>query len=152
MARSPVRGDGQLLRNLERIQRSASAREIDEAIRLALEPLRNETRNRAPRASLKRGVVTRKVRQNSRTNREFWVSFRRGIAMRIAHLIEFGTAPHSLAKGASRRKNYLQDVPPFHPGTRPFPFMRPAYDATHEEVFATAGERLWALIIRSLGQ
>lgn len=126
-------------------------RAIDSIMVASLAPMQEEAIRRAPRSTLKRGIVTRKVKNLSRFTKEFWVSFKRGNAMRIAHLIEFGTAPHSLAKGASRRKNYLQDRPPFHPGTRPHPFFRPAYEATKDEVFLKAGEGLWDFLIGQIG-
>lgn len=144
------KGADHLLRNFRNMERAATRQEIDSVMVRALTPLQQETINRAPRSSLKRGVVIAKQRANSRTNREFWVSFRRGIAMRIAHLVEFGTAPHSLAKGASRRKNYLQDRPPFHPGTRPHPFFRPAFESTQDEVYDAAGAGFWALLLSQL--
>jgi HK97 gp10 family phage protein len=48
-----------------------------------------------------------------------------------AHLVEFGTAPHVQPKRGI-----------VHPGTRPMPFMEPAYHATKEEVVKRFGQRM----------
>lgn len=47
--------------------------------------------------------------------------------VREAHLVEFGTAPHSVAKGARRKKGYLQDKGPHHPGAAPHHFFLPGF-------------------------
>ncbi len=49
-----------------------------------------------------------------------------------AHLVEGGTKPHALGKGSSRRKSKQHGN--MHPGTKPRPFLRPAWDATESEV------------------
>src|SRR5690606_29207549 len=107
----------------------------------------------APLAVLKSGVVIAKVRGRFGGPRvsEHWVSFRRGIARMVAHLVEFGTAPHSMAKGASVRKGLLQDKPPFSPGSPPRPYFRPAYENTKHQVVRTAGAALWRLMVASIG-
>ena len=50
-----------------------------------------------------------------------------------AHLIELGTKPHSLSKGAKRKIMVINGHPVSgevtHPGTRARPFMRPAFEA-----------------------
>lgn len=50
-----------------------------------------------------------------------------------AHLVEFGTRPHAVGKGSilevfKRSKAVKKQVGPMHPGSRPQPFMRPAFD------------------------
>lgn len=149
---SILRGDKELEATLRRLGRSAQNKELDETLFNALVPLRDETIRKAPRPSLKRSVVIAKVKSRGPTYREFWVSFKRGMGMRIAHLVELGTAPHSLAPGASRRYGRLQDVPPFHPGTPPEPFMRPAYEVTKGEVITEAGRGFWKFIVASVGR
>ena len=136
-------GQQKLMNNLRRLAQEPSLAELDKIGKDALEPLRSETSALAPRASLKRGVVTRRVAAKGRSHRQYWVSFRRGLAMRIAHLVELGTAPHSLAPGASRRKGLLQHVPPFHPGTRPYPFFTPAFEGTKLIVIDRYGKLIW---------
>lgn len=49
-----------------------------------------------------------------------------------AHMVEFGTRPHSLAKDGKGQIN--------HPGTLPRPFMRPAIDSESVSAVIAAGE------------
>ena len=53
-----------------------------------------------------------------------------------SHLVEFGTRPHSLDKGARRKKMVVNDQPVsgkiMHPGTKAKPFMQPAYYTERE--------------------
>lgn len=138
-----IRGVSDLTRNLKVITGVPTGARLDEIAATALEPLRDATNSGAPRPSLRSGAVIRKMKSSGQFVRTFWVAFRRGMPMRIAHLVEFGTAPHSLAKGASRRYGIMQDVPPFHPGTPPEPFFRPAYEATKAEVSQSFGAGVW---------
>lgn len=145
-----LNGDKELMRNLRNVGRGPTSAQLDAAMIEALLPLKHATESLAPRPSLKSGVAIAKRSARGRSRKEFWVSFKRGMAMRIAHLVEFGTAPHSLAKGASRRKGIMQDVPPFHPGTPAEPFFRPAFEATKGDVVSKFGQRMFALITASI--
>lgn len=51
--------------------------------------------------------------------------------VRYAHLIEFGTAPH-----------YQPGRGVVHPGTRPMPFLEPAYFTTRDIVVKRFGEKI----------
>lgn len=68
---------------------------------------------------------------------------------RIAHLVEFGSAPHTIkAKAAARVGRAAKDALRFagaggefgyaetveHPGATPSPFMRPAFEETQDQV------------------
>lgn len=59
---------------------------------------------------------------------------KRGVSPRsYAHLVEFGTRPHSLGKGSMldpfrRSAKVKNQHGATHPGTAPQPFMRPAFD------------------------
>lgn len=46
-----------------------------------------------------------------------------------ARWVEFGTAPHSLEKGASRKRNKKQGQGAQHPGAKAKPFFYPSYRA-----------------------
>lgn len=46
---------------------------------------------------------------------------------------EFGTAPHSVAKGADRSRGKLQDKGPMHPGTPASPFFWPVWRAFRQK-------------------
>ena len=49
-----------------------------------------------------------------------------------AHMVEFGTRPHSVSKKGKGD--------PTHPGTSPRPFMRPAFDSQAHNAIIAAGE------------
>ncbi|MFN0133425.1 MAG: HK97-gp10 family putative phage morphogenesis protein [Phycisphaerales bacterium] len=48
-----------------------------------------------------------------------------------AHLVEYGTRPHHVGKGSKLSKGKASGL--LHPGARPRPYMRPAYDAKSAE-------------------
>jgi hypothetical protein len=145
-----VRGDKELRKALRKVSTAPTGRVLDNLCAQALAPMRETIDTLAPRPSLKgTAVIAKKVSRGS-TFRVFWIAFR-GMGLRIAHLVELGTAPHSLAKGASRRYGIMQDVPPFHPGTPPEPFVRPGYEATREETIAAVGRGLWGALVSSMG-
>lgn len=58
------------------------------------------------------------------------------VPSKYAHLVEFGTAPHPIGKGSITSEALIKNgrgfksVGGIHPGARPKPFMRPAYDAS----------------------
>ena len=64
-----------------------------------------------------------------------------------AHLVEFGTRPHSLKKGdqlARGRRPHVQTGPANHPGATAKPFMRPAFDTKKQEAI-----RVFAATVRT---
>lgn len=144
----PVIGDKETIRNIRVASKSFSAREIDRIAIASLEPLRAQTAALAPRAAIRQGVVTRRRSARGRHRREFWVALKRGLAMRIGHLVEFGTQPHSLRKGASVRKRIFVGEPPMHAGDRPEPFFRPAFEMTKSDVIGRFGRLSWEIISR----
>lgn len=146
MAKAVLKGDKELIRTFRRMAAAPQGKALDVVAFDSLQPLAQEMSNRAPVQALRTGVaVVRKASYGPR-RREFWVSFRRGVAMRIAHLVELGTQPHSMAKGASVRKGLLQDQPPWSPGTPPRPFARPAFENRKDEVLRRVSTGLWNLI------
>ena len=57
-----------------------------------------------------------------------------------AHLVEFGTEPHSIGKGDDRVKKSGgagSQIGSTHPGNRAQPFMRPAFESKKREAEAT---------------
>lgn len=65
-----------------------------------------------------------------------------------AHLVEFGTRPHSVAPGA-KLSNPASQRPMFHPGARARPFMRPAFDGKRAAAETAIRQRLWAEVSRA---
>lgn len=51
-----------------------------------------------------------------------------------ARLVEFGTAPHSLAKGANRKSGKYQDKGPTHSGSTPRPFFYGPFRALRKKL------------------
>lgn len=138
-----VTGDQAISNALAGIGQSPAA-QLDALCRQALEPLRVRTVENAkvlrqpgkmPRGGhLDQGVAVAKIEARGAGFRVFWVAFRRR-ARRIAHLVEFGTAPHWQPKRMR-----------MHPGARAKPFMRPAYESTKVEVVDTFSAGVWARI------
>ena len=58
-----------------------------------------------------------------------------------SHWVEFGTEPHGVKKGASRRRGKYQDGK-LHPGQSAEPFMRPAADSKTQEAIVAVGEQI----------
>lgn len=143
MAKSRVRGVEQTIRNMKTIQRTPS-RVIDSAAAESLAPMKKETERgalrlrqpgRRPRGGhLDEGVSVRKVEARGGMYRVFWLGFVNR-ARRIAHLVEFGTAPH----WQPRRRI-------MHPGAQPKPFARPAYEQEKDDVGLHFGRAIWRAI------
>jgi HK97 gp10 family phage protein len=61
--------------------------------------------------------------------------------VKYAHMVEFGTKPHTVAKGdmlaRKGRKHRERQIGKKHPGAKPQPFLRPALDKNKGQVKAT---------------
>ena len=108
----------------------------------ALQPLKIETEQNArvlrdpehpnPKGGhLDEGVASQRVGTATRTKRTWWVAFTKR-ARKIAHLVEFGTAPHDQPRRGIR-----------HPGARPNPFFRRAFEAKKQTVLDIFALRAW---------
>lgn len=148
MAKATVTGDKELLNNLNAMARAFSPSVMDAVCKQSLAPLEAETKARAralrqpgpaPRGGhLDQGVATAK-QPSAGKRRVFWVGFR-GRARKIAHLVEFGTAPHWQPKWNGGW---------MHPGARPKPVLRPAYEARKREVLDVFARLCGQVINRS---
>ena len=90
---------------------------------------------------------------------------RRSVPYYYGHLVEGGTRPHSVAKGAfltrvrkgsgrTSRKvtvEFGQGVR-MHPGTDPQPFQRPAFDANRSKIAAAVKDTLGAELMKEVGR
>lgn len=142
-ARGRVTGDREIIANMRRAYNSVGGPTMDGILRDGLEPMKEETQQNAlkhrqphnpPGGHLDEGVIIAKRDQQGRFGRVFWVSFTRR-ARKIAHLVEFGTAPH----WQPNRHN-------MHPGARAFPFFRPAFETTKRTVVDIISHSVWAKI------
>lgn len=135
-----VVGDRALAATLAELGRTFGGPAVDSALRAGVALIRSQAvanikRNQSvspgPRSwainlarqgqHLYQSFRVRKSRGRARHNPEFRLGFV-GRGRGIAHLVEFGTAPHW-----QPRRRWM------HPGARPFPFMRPAFDVKGHE-------------------
>lgn len=147
MAKAIVRGDKEIIANMRNAYNSVGGKALDQNLMTSLKPMRDQTEvnaraHRQPHVPkgghLDEGVVIAKRESRGSMFRVFWISFRKR-ARFIAHLVEYGTAPH-----AQPNRGII------HPGARPFPFFRPAFEATKNEVVDAVGRNAWARIKGSI--
>lgn len=141
-----IQGERELYANIARLANVGNTK-TDGAMKDALEPMLQDTiqnakvhrQSHTPKGGhLDEGVVSRKVKEKSRTRNTWWVSFTKR-ARRIAHLVEFGTRPH-----AQPRRRII------HPGARPSPFFRPAFEAHKQDTLSRLGNSLWQIFRNNL--
>lgn len=87
---------------------------------------------------LDQGVVIAKHASRGPLHLEMWLTFSKR-SRKIAHLVEYGTAPH-----------FQPGLGIMHPGARPHPFARPAFEETKNEVTDAVGQEVWRRISTSL--
>lgn len=142
--RSKVVGDRDLIANMKGIGGAVSGRPLDALLADSLEPMRQETVANArvlrqPGTTpvgghLDEGVVVAKVESRGKGYRRYWLTFRNR-ARKIAHLVEFGTLPHYQP---------LRRI--MHPGARPKPFIRPAFEGHKSKAVEAFAAGAWKLI------
>lgn len=146
-ARAVVTGDKEIIANIRRAYRSVGGTAMDVSLRTGLEPMREETvdnarQHRQPHTPkgghLDEGIVTARREVNGFFGRVYWIAFARR-ARKLAHLVEFGTAPHWQPKRGI-----------MHPGARAFPFFRPAFESTKHLVVSIISNRVWEQISSSI--
>lgn len=161
VVRATVRGDREIIRNIQRAYRSINGQFLDQSVPQALEPMREQTEDNAralrnyvgkysaffpqPYKRVKHldeGVRIAKIKGTGNQQREYWVAFH-GRARKLAHLVEFGTAPHF-------QQNFKGGF--HHPGSSPRPFFRPAFESTKDDVMFDLSRRMWTRISGSIIQ
>lgn len=128
---------------------------VDQAGRVALAPMLKDAKARARqhrnyigkysrfpqpkkgRVHLDQALVVGKQGKQSKWRRKILLGARRR-ARKIAHLLEFGTAPHF-------QPNFRGGF--FHPGAKAKPFMTPAFEAHKRQVSTEMGKQLWRVIM-----
>jgi hypothetical protein len=143
-----IRGQEDVKRVMSELA-AAPARVLDAGCVAALTPMRNRIADNArplrqphtPKGGhLDEGVAIGKISAKGKYFRVFWVAFTKR-ARALAHLVEFGTAPHWQPRW---RGGWM------HPGARPKPFARPGFEETKDGVAAILGQYLWAGITQSI--
>lgn len=150
MAKAIVRGDKEIIANMRRVRNSVGGRFLDVAMRESLDPMRAETVQNArqrrqvgynpPGGHLDEGVRIARKESKGLHNKVYWIAFAKR-ARKIAHLVEYGTAPH-----------YQPRRGVMHPGARPYPFFRPAFESTKRETVDRLSAVTWARIRSTLLQ
>jgi HK97 gp10 family phage protein len=96
-------------------------------------PLKETTGTLARSLTIKRNPRSSKVNPMHRVGPDAGIEretrFGKRKPVKYAHLVEFGTAGHMIGNR-------------FHPGTRPQPFLEPAYFSTRDEVVKRFGGRI----------
>lgn len=143
-----VRGDREIMANMRRVRGSIGGRALDDIVISALSPMRQSVENNArnlrqvgynpPGGHLDEGVVIAKITASSPYSRVYWISLAKR-ARKIGHLVEFGTAPHW-----QPRRGIM------HPGARPKPFFRPAFEENKNSAGSIVARAAWARIQASL--
>ena len=82
---------------------------------------------KSARSRIRNKTGTLKKRIRTRMDRNLAIGYVETKAPH-SHLIEYGTQRHSLGKGIKRINGEPVTGDVIHPGSKPFPFMRPAYD------------------------
>lgn len=158
--RAKVTGDREVIRNIRNAYRSVGGAFLDKTMKEGLAPMKAETEQNArplrdyagkypgfpdpvsPRKGghLDQGVAIRKKENKGQYEKTYWVGFvKRG--QKLAHLVEFGTAPHF-------QPNFKGGFQ--HPGASPHPFFRPAFESTKQDVVDDISEKFWLQIRNSV--
>jgi HK97 gp10 family phage protein len=142
-----VRGDRETARALRELAKQVSV-PINATSRFALQPTLKKARanvlaldTKEETGTLAKSLTIKKAPKSSRLNpvhqvgpdasREAWTKYGFRRPVKYAHLLEFGTAPHY-----QPRRGIM------HPGTRPRPFLGPAFFQTRDEVVKRFGAKI----------
>jgi len=142
-----VKGARETARALRELAKQVSV-PINATSRFALQPTLKKARNNVlalgldqATGTLAKALTIKRKANSSRANPvhqvgpdagvEKWTRFGFRRPVKYAHLLEFGTAPHYQPKRGV-----------MHPGTRPRPFLGPAYFQTRDEVVRRFGAKI----------
>ena len=146
-AKATVKGDREIIANIRRAYNSVGGLALKKNLFDALQPMKEQTEENArerrqPRqpkgGHLDENIVIVKHLSKGPMFFEAWLTFK-GRGRKLAHLVEYGTAPH-----------WQPNRGIMHPGARPYPFARPAFEDTKQEVVDMVGKTAWANISSSL--
>lgn len=161
MPKTGISGDREVVNALRSLSNGLPMADVDKAAVKSMQPMLQDAKNRArglrnfagkhpgfpdPRSPRKgghldEGLDVRKT-TSTRAKRSYWLGAVRR-ALKIAHLVEFGTAPHFQPHF---RGGFL------HPGARRQPFMTPAYEEHADDVPESFGKNLWQILSRRVAE
>ncbi|KFI24328.1 HK97-gp10 family putative phage morphogenesis protein [Paenirhodobacter enshiensis] len=141
---------------MDNLSKATNRRILRNALSKAAQPMADAAAANAPKRTgrLARSIIVgsklndsqkkmhRKLTAEERSAVTLFVgpSYREGAGGRAGHLVEFGTRPHINGGKFKGTRN---------PGTKPRPFMRPAFDAEAEPTVRRLKPLLWAAIDRA---
>ena len=135
--RSGVIGDRDLAAKLRSIAAAPTVAVRKKAREAALQPILEEAQFRLQSNG---SVITGKLLRGLRIttlNRNETRFGQTGDHEPVAHLVEYGTSPHW-------QPNYRGGW--MHPGARPYPFVRPAFESSKEEGVRIYANEIWKAI------
>jgi HK97 gp10 family phage protein len=127
--------DRELLAQLVRLEKVARKAVATKVIRRSAAPIRAEAKAKVP---VRTGDLKRSIRTYTSIGR--WsISGRVESRLPYAHLVELGTKAHYQKRKLKheKRKRAVK-----HPGAKPKPFLRPAFDSKKDESIAIARDTL----------
>ena len=127
--------DRELVAALLRLEKIAKKRVGTKVIRRAAAPIRADAKTRVP---VKTGDLKRSIRTYVKVGR-FSISGKVESRLPYAHLVELGTKPHYQTRKLKHEKKKRAVK---HPGAKPKPFLRPAFDSKKDEAVVNARETL----------
>lgn len=141
----PVTGAKDVASVLRQIARTPTSAEAKKARKKALQPMLDATkRNLASNRSVITGALSRALGLADKDKRTTALGPIRGKRhSTVAHLVEFGTRPHF----QPRRLGGI-----YHPGARPKPFMRPAFESHRIEAMEILAKEILAGLERFIGR
>ena len=156
---------GKLVNELQR--KKVTAKAIGKGAKLVIPAARSRAPKRKGSGALKKSIGSKSfASKKTKTGAVAVIGARRKTEVQVqhgnktitaipanyAHLVEFGTRAHSLAKGATLKRKSGKGVTkgqgsgPQHPGAKPKPFMKPAWDSTKDAV----GEKVATEIVKEV--
>jgi HK97 gp10 family phage protein len=147
--KATIQGMEELSKLLKLLPGRVQKKVLRKAIVAASSPIVKQARANAPvRFGFLKRSVGRKVKTYRTGNVVAVIGAKRGSGnsrhepANYSHLVERGTRPHQISKGAVIDKVLTAGKP--HPGAKPKPFLKPAFDANVQSSTKIAGNVLAA--------
>ena len=134
--------DRELVAALLRLEKVAKKRIATKVIRRASAPIRADAKRRVP---VRTGDLKRSIRTYTKFRR-YSISGAVESRLPYAHLVELGTKPHYQTRKLKHEKKKRAVK---HPGAKPKPFLRPAFDSKKDEATTNARETLRSEILKT---
>lgn len=127
--------DRELLRQLGRLEKVTQRRVTQKILRRSGAPIRADAKRRVP---VKTGRLKRSIKTYTKIQR-YRAEGRVESREPYAHLVELGTSAHFQKRKLRHEKRARRFL---HPGAKPKPFLRPAFDSHKDEAVGIAKNTL----------